>query len=1762
MPKSSASESPNRVLSAAFLERHSNKNDLLRRLRKVVEALSDEDVVEEDPSDFPGLDGLAAVLVEDRFLNHRDKVCRLHTVVACMEIFSLYAPDPPWDEAEILRVFSQMIRQLANLTHCTSPTQANYDHYYSLLEKLSVVKIGVILVELCRTLDSSTSPSGTVDGPSREDALEMLSDLIRTILQCAHIDHPPEVASHAVAAVCACIEEFEGMVPITVLDEILIAISAGPVVFVTNPAAVEAAAKSAAAKKKGQKTDDAKMPPMQIQQTNPSYMVAANIIRRSVDRISTPIANFLNGILSGDPNILSQTNISSDETPPASSTSHFSAPEKQATADVWTIIYELHRIAPQILTTVVGTVTNSLEDPNLQKRLRVTKLLGRLFYAPSSRIGSQFGPCYREWTRRCNDANHKVRLVMVKCLVSILSLKGDEETLAKEASTALAKMMEHDPNLDVRLQAIHQVCDLAYKAKNKNAYVSARLLQAVGNRVGSKNKMERRDALTGLAQIYHRHYVVEKLKHVQSGGEDCDIGVILDALQETCHSGRTKGSAKKQRRSRASDQDEFHSLDEEGKYNWIPRKVFESACFTDAEDTEMRNRVVQIVDDVLLGSTSDGGKGKKEALSPTSKAVGLAFIVDSLRYDDNGPCDTSESNAYKWMMGLFANRASLQRALRDYIDARAKIRATEKGTEAYMTAEAEAMVKLEMVSSLSAPLTSSGANSSDIRPILEKLHTARDKHIFRILATIASPTHSLAARARAFDELPKRTKSLGEMTAAWIKTLARRCAMGHFLNSEIINHCILLAQECFHEEDFGRCVSFLACVKIAAEIYPSLCGSKEAFGNLVELFSECQQLHGKKKKEVDKYGIVTLLSSVLASAAPTRDAKEKITDSQTGLNDSDLQGHLLHLVTKDGTPEQAKHAVFTMSALFGPSPLSDGDVSQWTEDQSEFFSPLMKALTAHSRLTLKSGESENEKIVCSLAALAALAETAPAMFSEKNNSVGNRGSKAVKFALETCLVGRSSSYVGVEDPSDSEGEAGSEVGKPRTTPNKKRDSNVHLSPTGASILEDDSLSLTCRRLCAAIEFLVTRVRYAVVKNMPPSGEHMGQLVSILCQIIHDGGMPPSSRDRRAFKARQDRAALRQCSARHLLRLCDARLKLENTFLTSSIWQTLSGIFLDEEKTVRDSVMEELCSMLLGQDSYLWDCASGSAFAPSLRLVSFIVLCTDGDHSAAHSIANGNAANVGKRSLSVKQAAAQCFVTLRKTSDATLAQCRALGRDAEKQFESKFKMMLMPEYAVPYALHLLAFRRETPSAGGSTGSGLTQAVDSQTDEDGGLTIDEESQHKVLRKRLKWLFEPLVLSLGDGADNISFLLRMTEVIGNGYMPRDVSGLGETPVSLSPELGNEDALGGVSSRNTALAAAKLKIICVAAREVLLSFVKKDVNLTPYPGAIQLPSTLFTQLHPNSSREPSLSLQSVVSSRDGSVSSRGSSSIRKQSNPKNRDSLDSTSPRGTRKGAGSRSSLGSSDGSASLAGKSHVHFSPELVTARYGGARSKTMEDSSHDEHSAFGGLSPIGKSNSPRSPMRDNHDSPIVTQNVSSEEKTLGTTPPSILQTVPNDESPMDHHLSLSASSIESVDKEKSPGEKSQASSKASIGSADSSKKRKRIGRATNTSRANKKASKALAKVEIRPSTDRTQPSASAQRGSRRKRRSRVETDEFDFDDVTGTEKENSVRSRSQKKSKPGVTSTKQRSKASAKHAAELKKASEGKNKRSTGRNTRRR
>lgn len=1115
--------------------------------------------------------------------------------------------------------------------------------------------------------------------------------------------------------------------------------------------------------------------------------MAAKVLRRTEDKISSPIAALLNGLLTGDPRVMGQTSLSTidaeaialfaapkkkgkgkkkkgadeDESSPTLA-AHLAPKESQPGANVYSISYELHRIAPQILTTVIGTVSSSLENEDLAKRWQATKLLGRLFGARNSSIAEQFAPCFRSWLQRSKDPESKIRETMVKCLVNFLTTQYVQTELCADVNESLANLIIRDPLVDTRLLAIHQVCDLAHTAIVSNgtaassevtapgsssssskrshpiSVISPELLLAVASRISSKDKVEHKDAITGLAQIYHKHYIRPKLQYVQEGGDDVSIDEILEVW---------KGL----KSARGKNANSIDQIDEE-KFAWIPGKVFECVFWSDDKEPDMRSRIFQIVDDVLLGTTK---KDSGSTLSPTSRAVGLAIIIDSIK---------DKNNAYQWMTALFSQRRSLQMALGAYLDARSKAKECESGSAEAFTADSEAMEKLEQVAKLSAPLPenkspSAAGSSSDLTSILKKVHSAKDKHIFRILSTISLPTHSPSARLRAFDELPKRTKGMGNAAQSWVKTLARRCAMGAFLNAENIEHCIILSQECFENENCEVASILLECVKMATTIYPSLASTKEGFEHLVEFFDASRttsSMSPNMKRGMEKYGVVTTLSEILA-----RSKKGGGDDDMDFEDNTTLREQLLRLCTRDGTPEQARNSIFTIYSMINPQSTASSpgknSLATRVRTEKEEFVPLLKALVNPSRLSIPDDTTNPKnrgRIVSILSAIAAIAECAPHAFNASGEgSKQGWGQRAVEFSLDTVLLGKNSMLNASDDDDssdsdDDDDDEESPVKRGRSSKTTKRKS------------KGNEVSVHCQMLCGAIEVLVSHIRSTTLhvqrasalkgapKLKPLSSDHIGEVFDTLTKIIEDGGVPPSSVNGRYCKTAKDQAELRRSASINLLRLCDANMLLQGEYLTPRMWHILSSSLLDKDKTVRSSMMDELCSMYNSTGKFRAQGVQQQALP--LRFVALVSLCADGDNSAA----NAGAANVGnKKTTSVKSAATLLNKELRSTVQTFQAMARTKGRAAEKYFEN-MKKTLMPEYCVPYALHLLAFRHETANAAGTlAGEDETESEDESEDGAEKLRHSQEASQKMLKKRLKWLFDPLIHSLGTKADNVS-------------------------------------------------------------------------------------------------------------------------------------------------------------------------------------------------------------------------------------------------------------------------------------------------------------------------------------------------------------------------------------------------------------------------
>jgi hypothetical protein len=270
---------------------------------------------------------------------------------------------------------------------------------------------------------------------------------------------------------------------------------------------------------------------------------------------------------------------------------------------------------------------------------------------------------------------------------------------------------------------------------------------------------------------------------------------------------------------------------------------------------------------------------------------------------------------------------------------------------------------------------------------------------------------------------------------------------------------------------------------------------------------------------------------------------------------------------------------------------------------------------------------------------------------------------------------------------------------------------------------------------------------------------------------------------------------------------------------------------------------------------------------------------------------------------------------------------------------------------------------------------------------------------VRKRLKTFFEPLVSSLGDSADNISFLLSMTSLVRN-YSAIDVSegSMVTDSLRLDSSVGSrKDSERRVAaSHRPKLLERSITLLSETAREVLISLVKKDVNLSTYPGSIVMPAKLFKLLQKQPKRKPATSPTSKTrSKRQGAAS--------KTKGPQGMDIEVITSPKSGQttptpaiktQSQKHRSSIkkrpmqeAASKKTPGSSPTTRVHFSPDLQLP----TRSKTTV-LGEDAASNFGDMSPIDKFSPSAAPQQGRNRAFAASASVA----TLGTTPPSIVPT----------------------------------------------------------------------------------------------------------------------------------------------------------------------
>jgi len=133
---------PSAFSDNAYLTASLKKSELIARLQNLHNFLKK---VGQSPAwQKELLDDLAAALIQPDRLGHKDETVRLLVACALSDIIRIYAPDAPYSEDALQRIFALFIDQLALLTSTDDPS---YSYRFYLLERLQSVRAFTLLID-------------------------------------------------------------------------------------------------------------------------------------------------------------------------------------------------------------------------------------------------------------------------------------------------------------------------------------------------------------------------------------------------------------------------------------------------------------------------------------------------------------------------------------------------------------------------------------------------------------------------------------------------------------------------------------------------------------------------------------------------------------------------------------------------------------------------------------------------------------------------------------------------------------------------------------------------------------------------------------------------------------------------------------------------------------------------------------------------------------------------------------------------------------------------------------------------------------------------------------------------------------------------------------------------------------------------------------------------------------------------------------------------------------------------------------------------------------------------------------------------------------------------------------------------------------------------------------------------------------------------------------------------------------------------------
>ncbi|CAM9525786.1 unnamed protein product, partial [Scytosiphon promiscuus] len=509
-----------------------------------------------------------------------------------------------------------------------------------------------------------------------------------------------------------------------------------------------------------------------------SYDIASELLRVTLAKVQTPISHLVGSMLSG---------------------SGDGAIESELKEHALPLVYELHKVTPNMLTFILPEVAEQLKAEDVDVRAGACALLGRLFASNRSEYGVEKPAIWSAFLGRFIDADVGIRRTMIDAATMIILRKP---ALRKDLHSPMSLRLQ-DPDANVRSTTVRGLIDLVHEDPG---VLTKAVLEAVGQRMKDKKEIIRQFACIGMAKAFKRH-----IGSNWRPGADYAYGVGGKTEKIGGGGGTTASKAKKgikAHKEREPISLKLPSGELSSKLGWVPASVVKAMGFH--TDWDLRAKVLRLLDEIIVP-----GELRDEA-----RAAVLAHLRHGM--------DWQGKQGLTWIL---KDKRTMRGAVVQYLDARDAFKAS-KAAPADKALEVELNDKMALVAERHPSVSPAGNQLTLLRGLTRK----KDKKIFRLLRTVCSlqAPHSVIAEARC--ELLKKVgtnTSLG----TYLKSLCGRCsvlAMGTAGFQEVCLAC----RRGMEEGDSGAFLPPLGLLEAMVGVFPEQARGQE--GHLAAVFLAAQ----------------------------------------------------------------------------------------------------------------------------------------------------------------------------------------------------------------------------------------------------------------------------------------------------------------------------------------------------------------------------------------------------------------------------------------------------------------------------------------------------------------------------------------------------------------------------------------------------------------------------------------------------------------------------------------------------------------------------------------------------------------------------------------------------------------------------------------------------------------------------------------------------------------------------------------------------------